>query len=463
MPLPALLLLIVFLEGYVVLSVELLAIRSLIPFIGAGTDTVSIIIAAVLMPLALGYYTGGRYALGRIRQKLLVNWCIAAAILGPALSYPFMTWFFKSPYMLLGWDNRIILAALYTGLFIAGPVYLLGQTVPLLSNYFPRARIASLTGRILFVSTLGSFMGAVFCTLVLMTYFGVHYAVSISIACLVCMVFLLARRLISVWSLAAAACLILTLAMNSSALLAQYDIVANNRYNVVQVSDFGASLSFRVNSSLSSMIFHDGREDSSYINYMQQIFINAPSLADKNVLVIGAGGFTIGEHDAENTYTFVDLDPGLKGLAEKYFLKHPLSPNKTYKPVEARSFLSTTHEKYDVVILDAFNGLSLAPEHLVTREFYGQVKSVLKPGGVFAANYIVSPVFSDLFSRRLDNTLRTVFPNLNRQVLSRNNVWNNPYANVIYSYFYYPGADRDDTIYTDDRNTSLFDKPVKLP
>ncbi len=51
--------LIIFLEGYVVLSTELLAIRLLLPFTGSGTDTVSIIIAAILMPLAFGYFAGG--------------------------------------------------------------------------------------------------------------------------------------------------------------------------------------------------------------------------------------------------------------------------------------------------------------------------------------------------------------------------------------------------------------------
>jgi hypothetical protein len=47
-------------EGYILLSSELLAIRLSIPFVGSGTDTISIIIAAVLLPLAFGYYQGGK-------------------------------------------------------------------------------------------------------------------------------------------------------------------------------------------------------------------------------------------------------------------------------------------------------------------------------------------------------------------------------------------------------------------
>ncbi len=69
----------IFAEGYVVLATELLAVRLTIPMVGAGTDTVSIIIAGVLIPLAFGYYAGGNYRArprtkGRgktLRQKLL--------------------------------------------------------------------------------------------------------------------------------------------------------------------------------------------------------------------------------------------------------------------------------------------------------------------------------------------------------------------------------------------------------
>lgn len=47
--------LIIFLEGYVVLASEILAIRQTLPNLGGATDSTAIIIAGVLMPLALGY------------------------------------------------------------------------------------------------------------------------------------------------------------------------------------------------------------------------------------------------------------------------------------------------------------------------------------------------------------------------------------------------------------------------
>src|SRR4028118_240411 len=72
-------------EGYAVLAVELLAIRQLTPYVGNATDTVAIAIAAVLLPLALGYEAGGRasFAPGDeagVRRQLTRNLLIAPLI-----------------------------------------------------------------------------------------------------------------------------------------------------------------------------------------------------------------------------------------------------------------------------------------------------------------------------------------------------------------------------------------------
>ena len=57
---PSLILLVaVALEGYVVLAVELLAIRQLTPYVGNATDTAAIVISAVLLPLAFGMRRAG--------------------------------------------------------------------------------------------------------------------------------------------------------------------------------------------------------------------------------------------------------------------------------------------------------------------------------------------------------------------------------------------------------------------
>ena len=93
---------IIFLEGYVVLAVELLCIRLLIPFVGSGTEVVSIIISSVLLPLAFGYQYAGNYIVRQrdseikkgaskksisIRKILVKNLFVSLCILMVGLSY----------------------------------------------------------------------------------------------------------------------------------------------------------------------------------------------------------------------------------------------------------------------------------------------------------------------------------------------------------------------------------------
>ena len=87
------------------------------------------------------------------------------------------------------------------------------------------------------------------------------------------------------------------------------------------------------------------------------------------ILVIGAGGFTIGLDDHVNAYTYVDIDPALREVSEEHFLRRPLGPNKSFVPESARAFLRRNTEIYDVVVLDAFTNRVALPPDLITREF----------------------------------------------------------------------------------------------
>ncbi len=462
--------LIIFLEGYVVLSTELLAIRLLIPFTGSGTDTISIIIAAVLMPLAFGYYAGGRFKTRKngthkstVRKKLLFNLVVSAAILTVGLSYVFLNWAVESLFLYRGWDNRMLLTALYSLVFLVYPVFLLGQTVPLISNYFSKARLSVMAGKILFFSTLGSFVGAVFCTLILMTYVGVHYTVAVTIGCIALLVVILSKKIVSRESVAAIACLIVALGVNSAPAMERYNIVANNKYHTIQVEDFGNMEILRINNNMSAgMDTNTGKSYFGYIRYMEQVFID-PIIWDvsppRDILVIGAGGFTLGITDKKNNYVFVDIDKDLKDIVEEEFLKQKLGPNKHFEPVPARAFLYQNDKKFDLILLDLFHGPSKSPEHLVTKEFFAQIKDALKPGGIMAGNYLASPDFSDPFTIKLDNTIRSVFNNVNRHIVDPYNGWvDRPvWVNIVYSYHHNPDA--SDAIYTDNKNSSLFDKP----
>lgn len=464
---------IIFLEGYIVLSTELLAIRLLVPFTGSGTDTVSIIIAAVLMPLAFGYYAGGKFrkktARHTVRGKLVLNLIISAFILTFGLSYVFLDQAFTSVQKTLGLYNRIWLTTLYSLLFVAYPVFLLGQTVPLISNYFSREKLSVIAGRILFFSTMGSFTGAIISTLVLMSFLGVHHTVSITIAAMAALVLILSKKKLSARTAFMAFSLIIALALNSSLAMNHLNIVSNNKYSTVQITDDGYGTRYlKLNRTAASAVY-EGATDTVldyalYIedNFLGPIFTEGPK---KSILILGAGGFTLGRMDTKNDYTYVDIDDALKGVAEELFLKERLTPNKKFAPMDARAFLIQSKDKYDFIMLDLFRDPVSAPENLSTMEFFQTVKDHLNPGGIVVGNFWASPTFTDTYSRALDKTLRAVFPMVNRQIINPYDAWKgeNNWRNVIYSYVDVPNVEDDVALYTDNKNTIMFDKPATLP
>lgn len=459
---------VIFLEGYVVLASELLAMRSIIPFVGTGTDTVAIVIAFVLMPLALGYYKGGQYKPTRkrallvtVRKKLINNIYFAASFLVFGLSYVVLVYFFDALYS-FGIENRIYLTLIYSAVFISVPVYLLGQTVPLISHYFSGEILARFAGRILFLSTVGSFMGSLVTTLVLMSVFGVNITVMVVAGMMLLLMFILSNRRFYKEVVYVALLFAVTVVLNHDRVLAQFNVVENNSYNTISIieDEEEESITFKVNHALHSKLAKDPLDRFPYVAYIEDTFIY-PTLVDltqaqRSILIIGAGGFSMGIKDTFNRYTFVDIDESMLDVSEQYFMKLPLSSNKRFIAKPARAFLRTIEEQYDLVILDIFTHIYTTPDQLITKEFFASVKERLKPGGVVVFNSVVSPDYRDNYSIKLDNTIRSVFPFITRQVVSSYSPWEekNAYKNVVYAMY---GLYENKDIYTDNKNSYFLD------
>ena len=464
---------IIIIEGYVVLSSELLAIRQTIPYVGSGTDTVSIIIAAVLMPLAFGYQNGGNFKPHRIfgtfmtvRKKLIWNMVIASAILLPGLSYPFIKAFFGW-LPSIGVEDRIAQAAIYSVLFLVIPVYLLGQTVPLISNFFSKEHLPRVTGKILFFSTVGSFAGAIISTIVLMSTIGVHHTASLNFVLMAVLVIALSRKTVSAPVLVSFALAIIAMSVNSDGVMQDNNIIKNNQYNTIQAGETSRGTREMVlNGNRTSSYNDDGRKHA-YVEFAERVAIMPiiSSVPPRDILVIGAGAFTFGHEDKNNNYTYVDIDRDLQEVAEDYVLKEPIGENKTFIPKPARAFLNDTDKKFDVIFLDTYLGGISIPEHLVTQEYFQSVKAHLKDGGLLIANLILSPHFNSPLSRNVDNTFRSVFPHVSREVISEYyNLWSESdslIANVAYIYRHQDNYEHGH-IYTDNKNTVFYDKPKKL-
>ena len=458
------LLLVILIEGYVILAVELLAIRGLIPFFGSGTEIISVIISAVLMPLALGYYVGGN-AKPRggfsIRKTLLRNLFAASIILTLGLSYAYQETI-SLVFAISGINNRLIQAILYCAFFLSIPVFLLGQTVPLVSNYFSKVKLSHITGRMLFFSTIGSFLGSVFSTITLMEYVGVHNTVIITISLLCFLILMLIRNIASRETIYCFLIISVLVLLNSKYTMGILDVVSDNAYNIIRVINDSKSDSkiLIVNRSASSKISKDSNNRFPYIAYIEDNIIASISQnTDKplDVLIIGAGGFTMGINDKINNYSYVDIDHDLKEVAEKYFLPERLSANKQFIASSARAFVRDHKNKYDIVIIDVFTNTVSIPMECTTREFLAGVKALLKDKSLVIANVISNPVFGDKFTVRYHNTFASVFPIFSRQIIGNMNQPGNKQnrlSNVLYMYFSNEYV-KDNSVYSDDNNALL--------
>lgn len=146
-----------------------------------------------------------------------------------------------------------------------------------------------------------------------------------------------------------------------------------------------------------------------------------------NVLILGLGGGSLPQALSgllpQTAIDVVEIDPAVVKVARQYFRFSP-GPGMRVFEEDGRTYVKRALRQgrsYDLIMLDAYDH-EYIPEHLLTREFLQEVRQLLKPGGVVAANTFSS-------SRLYDNesvTYRAVFGNFynlrssNRIILARN-------------------------------------------
>jgi spermidine synthase len=116
-----------------------------------------------------------------------------------------------------------------------------------------------------------------------------------------------------------------------------------------------------------------------------------------NILMIGLGAgrtsWYLHRHLPASDITAVELDPEVISIAQRFF---GLKGNERYELVEndGRRFLMRDESVYDLILIDAYRG-PFVPFHLLTREFYAEVKAHLGPHGVMAQNVEPSTMLFD--------------------------------------------------------------------
>lgn len=461
-----LLYLIVFLEGYAVLSSELLMIRLLTPHVGSTADITSIIIGAVLLSLSYGYYKGGQL-IGpkqkqsqKIRGRLAFNFFISLIILGIGLSYIFLELFFG--VLAMAKIPLLLQTSLYCLVFCIYPIYLLGQTLPLIANYFSKLSTSQAAGYLMAASTIGSFLGSIFSTLALMNTIGVHYTALVTMGIIFILFLIVYEDKKQILTITATCFLLLMTFFNSGAVLEKMGVVNNNVYHTAIVKDLPQNQGrmLLLDKSYSAIITDNPENEFPYKKFMvdSKLFDHPSKKLD--VLVIGAGGFSIGHQDKKNNYTYVDIDKDLKNITEEHLLGAKLAKNQKFIHEDARPFLKTNTHLYDVIVLDAFQGKNKIPPQLITQEFFQLVKNALNKDGIVVGNFITRVDSSDKFSINLNATWQSIFPDSSRQITNPISLWDeSAVTNVLYIYRHHQGMTAKP--YTDNLNRFYLDFNTK--
>ena len=433
---PLLIPVVVFIEGFCSLGAEIIALRRLVPHIGSSIVVTAPTIGFFLLALALGYAAGAKIN-DRYLQVVARNFLISALLLGIGFSTPFVNGLFAH-------IEPVWLAyTLLIGGILCPLAWLLGQTVPALTNLMQTRRTGEASGMALYWSTLGSFLGSLGLSVLVMQWLGISAAVAL------CALFLLigALRLqrapeVSTrgWQVLAVflAATLLIIGLNVPLLRGQLlnepqevTETAYADYSVIptQTADGEPVRAFKVNSSTASLI-SDGSPPryARYIDYLRQTLLKDLKLKNSDILVLGAGGFTLSHREPLNRYTFVDIDPKIQTIAEQQFLHEPIRGQ--FIVDDARHFVTNTAkhsgDRFDVVVVDVYSSHHNIPSHLVTREFWHDTRQVLRPNGVLLANLILDSKLQSDYARNVLATIESVYGRCAIEVLHKDR----PLANV---------------------------------
>lgn len=423
---------ILFLEGLASAGLQMIAIRQSVPFVGSSVLSTSIVISVFLAALALGYYWGGQQKNERFNQKLVKNVLFSLVLFGIGLSYPFVSAFYLSlagvsigiQYL----ENPLTHLFIFCVLIMAPLVFCLAQTVPLLLNTANEETSKSeATGNATALSTVGNVLGCLLTSLVLMYFVGIGYSIFINCAILAaCLIWLLDWKSKASYSAItfALSCLIITFFINVK--VSEEIFEATTPYSNIQVSELVDGKRLIINRSNASFISTDGSRGWEYIEIMKRAIFSEPVI-NKEILVLGSGGFTLsaeGSHGAN--FTYLDIDPKLKTVAENSFLKSKIKGE--FIAQDARAYLLTSEKRWDIIVIDLYSNGSTIPAHTSTLEFFQLVSESLRPTGKAVLNIVANPHMNDRYSANMDMTIRAALSRCITDITS----YENALVNIVY-------------------------------
>lgn len=421
------------LSGASALAAEVVWTRLLSLTFGASTYTFSMILAVILAGLGIGSASGAALArsgtagrsLARAQLLLTLGIAWAAAVIYVALpNWPVNPSLAPSAWINLQFDLfRCVVAVLPSAV-------LWGASFPLAlaALAVPGEDTSRLVGRVYAANTVGAILGATLCSLIFVPMLGTHRTqqVLVAVAALASVLAYLAvgsrtesadgaggkaregaagsgKRALPVGVVVApllAGVLIATMPALPGALVAhgRWAVTWLGKTEMLYVGE-GMNSSVAVTKLLSNdaIQFHvSGKVEASSLMQdmrLQKMLAHIPALVHpdpKSVLVVGFGaGVTAGSflpYPGVKRLVICELEPLVPKVVSTWFTKENNNvvndPRTQIYFDDARSFVLTADEQFDIITSDPINPWVKGAATLYTREYFQSVKRLLKPGGV---------------------------------------------------------------------------------
>jgi spermidine synthase len=405
------------------MAVEIIASRILAPYFGASLFVWTSLILTILVALAVGYWLGGVVAeKGANDLFISILLCVTGAMLvaGVWVSNGFSA---VLTTMLAAWPNASI--GLFLGSLAAAavifalPVLIMGMMGPiLLKRLSTGSDVGKASGRYLVASTMGSVVGTLLPTLLLVPNLGSRHSLELVATLFIVLgAVTLPRRRRGAMVLALALPVIGLTYSQSNQPQDNALFQKESGYQMIRVTerDGWHYLLFNEGSGIQSVYVPEGGRTYLYYDLLSVVPLLRPFHdGDHQVAILGlAGGTGIPRYTSllppgsTVDFTGVEVDDQVIDVARRYFGINDM-PVRVLNQ-DGRNFLRSTTDTFDAILVDAYSNQLYIPSHMVTKEFFDLVRTRLKPGGILVTNINVTSSAAPLF-RSLAATVSQSFP-----------------------------------------------------
>ncbi len=400
-----------FFSGMSVMAIELGASRLMAPYYSSSQIVYTIIIGTVMIAMAIGNIIGGKMAdkysdPTKLFKLIFIASCWIALI--PLVG----KYIIAGVAVLLAASNLssnfLVFAAFISCILVfVFPLLIFGMVTPNLIKYAVGnlEENGKVVGTIEALGTIGSIIGTFLPTFVTIPYIGTSWTFIIFsiVLFIICVTYFIMRKFhIIIYSVIAVVILTISIVFGANGSIAffskdtAYEGESIYNYLRVEKDDNQTILSTNVLFGVQSIkknrdgltgLYYDYALASNYmVDNERSNTLDGINNEKLDILILGLGTGTFAYQSSlyykNCDIDGVEIDSKIVGLATKYF---DLPSNVNVYVNDGRAFLDVTDKKYDVILVDAYQDITI-PFQMSSIEFFKKVKDHLKDKGVMVVN-----------------------------------------------------------------------------